>query len=517
MSEGLYSLMLRLYPAQFRVRYADAAMELFRDRSRDEVGFIARLRLWLDITRDLAISLPKAYWQAQPALAAQATEMPLPTPGFQVLPSTGLRRLAFFYAVTASLLMFGSLFLWVGYGRNQLMTMASAYRAEPKMHAHASAPAPTAEWTTIESRESSERASLAIAATQAAAGSRPGEAKVMNATEAMVEAIGAHQIVMFGEAHANKQEYEWLCELVKTPAFAERVDDIVVEFGNSLYQKTVDRYIAGEDVPVEQVQKAWRNMIGAVGPVSPVYGWFYKAVRESNLERHGGHKIRLLLGDPYGDWEKINNAEGLGPYVAHRDQWYAQVVKDEVLAQHHRALLIMGAGHFLRRGGPGAVEQVIRAGGVQPYLVVLGTNVVGGYDDLDRRFDSWPLPAIAALSGNWVGDLPAMPVVSGGLAAPNSLKMADAADAMLYLGPRDALMAVNVPRIELVDTAYGKEIARRLMIQTGREMLFTQEPETPQFQKPAQQTIGQGVGARHAPPNPPKSINDPLPPRPPSQ
>ncbi len=88
----------------------------------------------------------------------------------------------------------------------------------------------------------------------------------------MIEAISAHQVVMFGETHGNKQEYEWLCELVKTPAFADRVDDIVVEFGNSLYQKTVDRYIAGEDVPQSQVEKAWRNMIGAVGPVSPVYG-----------------------------------------------------------------------------------------------------------------------------------------------------------------------------------------------------------------------------------------------------
>jgi hypothetical protein len=69
----------------------------------------------------------------------------------------------------------------------------------------------------------------------------------------------------------------------------------VVEFGNSLYQKSVDRYIAGDDVPFEQVQKAWRNMIGTVGPVSPVYGWFYKAVRESNLQRRGGHQIRLQL------------------------------------------------------------------------------------------------------------------------------------------------------------------------------------------------------------------------------
>lgn len=136
---------------------------------------------------------------------------------------------------------------------------------------------------------------------QRKAAASQGQVKPQNATQAMIQAISAHQIVMFGETHGNKQEYEWLCRLVKTPAFADRVDDIVVEFGNSLYQKTVDRYIAGEDIPQAQIEKAWRNMIGAVGPISPVYGWFYQAVRESNLKRHDGHKIRLILGDPYGD------------------------------------------------------------------------------------------------------------------------------------------------------------------------------------------------------------------------
>ena len=357
-----------------------------------------------------------------------------------------------------------------------------------------------------------------------AVSSTPGQRKAaaaqdqvapQDATQAMIQAISAHQIVMFGETHGNKQEYEWLCQLVKTPAFADRVDDIVVEFGNSLYQKTVDRYIAGDDVPQSQVEKAWRNMIGAVGPVSPVYGWFYQAVRQSNLERRSGHKIRLLLGDPYGDWNKINNAEDLGPYLAHRDDWYAEVVKEEVLAYHHHALLIMGAGHFVRRNGPGFVEQAVRASGVKPYLVVFGTNAVGAFDDLDHRFDTWSLPAIVALSGNWVGELQANPVLTGGEVAPNPQKMEDVADAMLYVGSRDSLTQVFVPRSELVSTAYGKEVERRLQIQTGRTMDFTDASEGPQYQKPPQQTVSNGI--RRLPPNPPKSINNPLPPRPPSQ
>ena len=66
---------------------------------------------------------------------------------------------------------------------------------------------------------------------------------------------------MLGKIHNNKQEYEWLQSLVANPEFADRVDDIVMEFGNSLYQKSVDRYVAGEAVPIEEVQRAWRNTL----------------------------------------------------------------------------------------------------------------------------------------------------------------------------------------------------------------------------------------------------------------
>ena len=68
-------------------------------------------------------------------------------------------------------------------------------------------------------------------------------------------------------------------------------------------------------------------MIGAIGPPSPVYQQLYQAVREANLRRRGKHQLRIVLGDPYGDWDKIKNAEDLGPYLGHRDQCYAQVVK----------------------------------------------------------------------------------------------------------------------------------------------------------------------------------------------
>lgn len=552
MSEKMYALMLRLYPAQFRASFGEDAMQLVRDRVRDEKGTWAKARLWTDLVIDLAASLPRAHRRAEPALAGVAAERSGVAPQFQVFQPgfPSLRAIA--YGAVFSVVVFGALFTWFGYSRNyrefhtvqgptkhDLLVKQISYSGRRATGWVESEMPRNGSWTASgesENRVSRQSARMVLASWRsdpepsgfqamqplpAASQSSPEpqlpQPKVQGATAAMIEAFGAHQIVMLGEAHGDKQEYEWLNELVMNRTFDQRVDDIVVEFGNSLYQKSVDRYVAGEDVPMEQVEKAWRNMIGAVGPPSPVYGEFYAAVREANLKHRGKHQIRIVLGDPYGDWEKIKDAEDLGPYLAHRDEWYAQVVKDEVLAKNHRALLIMGSGHFLRRNGPALVESAIRTAGTIPYLVVFGTNAVGGYDSLDPRFDSWPIPAIVALAGNWVGDLPAMPVFTGGMAPATPLKLSDAADALLYVGQRDALVEVRMPRAELDGTPYGNEIERRLTIQMGHPVnLLFDQTEAPQFPRPQPQPQNTG-GARPALPPMPKSIRDPLPPRPPSQ
>jgi hypothetical protein len=194
--------------------------------------------------------------------------------------------------------------------------------------------------------------------------------KPVDATPAIIQAFDTHSIVMFGEVHANKQEYEFLRTLVSSPQFADNVDDIVVEYGNSLYQKAVDRYIAGEDVPIAEVQKAWRNTM-ALGPVSPIYPSLYEAVRQVNRQRPGKHQIRILLGDPYINWDNVKSREDVGPYLAHRDEFYASVVKDEVLAKHRRALLIAGWPHFARPpAGPGYIEKELHAAGATTFVIV---------------------------------------------------------------------------------------------------------------------------------------------------
>jgi hypothetical protein len=302
------------------------------------------------------------------------------------------------------------------------------------------------------------------------------EIKPQPATAAILAAFRSHDIVMVGEGHGNKQEYDWLRLLIATPEFADRVDDIVMEFGNSLYQNLVDRYTQGEDVPLDDVQRAWRDTVAAVGPPSPVYASLYQAVRETNLQRKGTHQLRVLCGDPNIDWQQVTEGRDILPFLGTREQTYARVVKDQVLAKHHHALLIMGAFHFLRHFDlmPSRkqfdIERELRAHGANPYLIVVGTNTTGGPEGLDRRFDSWAAPVIVPLNGSWVGDLPAIPVVTEGHGPPlQAPTLKDAADALLYLGPRDSLVVVQMTPAELQGTPYGKELERRQRLQMSLE------------------------------------------------
>jgi hypothetical protein len=250
-----------------------------------------------------------------------------------------------------------------------------------------------------------------------------------------------------------------------------------MEFGNSLYQESVDRYVGGDEIPLEKVQGAWLDTVASVGPPSPVYASLYQAVRETNIKRRGKHHIRVLCGDPNIDWTQIKEGKDILPYLRSREQSYAQVVKNEVVAKRRRALLIMGTGHFMRHFDVVMasrkqfdIEQQLRSAGANPYLIVVGTNTTGGANEVDHRFDPWPAPIIVSLANNWVGDLPAVPVVMAGR-GPSlpGLKLSDAADALLYLGPQNSLATVPMPRSELEGTPYGKEIARRMTLQMTLE------------------------------------------------
>ena len=96
---------------------ASAALQLFRDRSRDERGLFPGLRLWLDLFADLAVSVPLEYRRAQPALIDTSAPQRLDgTPVFHVLEKGALRFEALLCGGLLSLVAFVSILVLAGHG-----------------------------------------------------------------------------------------------------------------------------------------------------------------------------------------------------------------------------------------------------------------------------------------------------------------------------------------------------------------------------------------------------------------
>lgn len=69
------------------------------------------------------------------------------------------------------------------------------------------------------------------------------------AIPAILAAFDKYEVVGMPEAHGMKDVDDFIFSLIRRPAFPEKVNDVVVECGNSLYQPELDRYISGEHVP----------------------------------------------------------------------------------------------------------------------------------------------------------------------------------------------------------------------------------------------------------------------------
>ena len=103
MSEKLYSFLLRLFPADFRQRFGEEAIQLFRDRFRAETGFWLRLRLWVDLICDLAVCLPREHVRVQSEVAETSLAGTSRNPSFRITPRGTTRFVALFVGGAVSL------------------------------------------------------------------------------------------------------------------------------------------------------------------------------------------------------------------------------------------------------------------------------------------------------------------------------------------------------------------------------------------------------------------------------
>jgi hypothetical protein len=174
------------------------------------------------------------------------------------------------------------------------------------------------------------------------------EARAGDPVGTVLDLFATYDVVAVPEVHRTAETHEFLRALIRDPRLVERgVRNVVVEFGNAKYQSVVDRYVSGQDVPRAELRKIWRNTTQFLAWDSPLYGDFFRAVREANLQLPPSKRIRVVLGDPPIEWERVFTKSDYEKY-ADRDLYLAATVEREVLKKRQKALLIAGGMHLLR-------------------------------------------------------------------------------------------------------------------------------------------------------------------------
>jgi hypothetical protein len=329
-------------------------------------------------------------------------------------------------------------------------------------------------------------------------GSNP---KPEEAVKAILTAFDEYQVVGMNAAHGNKDLDDFILDLIRNPAFPDKVNDIVVECGNSLYQPVLDRYIAGDDVPLAEARQAWRNTTQPMCGLSGFYEELFPLVRRINQKLPAKKKLRVLAGDPPIDWSKVKSPEDFGQYMT-RDDSIASVMKKEVLSKQRKALMLFGAAHLYHQGGgsgtefPSAVQLYEKD---YPGVTLVIADHVGFFNwsprakynaEFEARMASWPVPSLVLqMKGTWLADLMDMNQPSGNVffgkqAGGESSEggreeviagYSQKVDAYLYLGPRDLLLRELKPAEIFLDKDYIAELQRRAGIMGPMGDLMTDE------------------------------------------
>jgi len=198
-----------------------------------------------------------------------------------------------------------------------------------------------------------------VTASHAQKSSTPPLSTASPAIEGVLAAFQNSPLVGMSDDHAFAQEEDFYVSLISDPRFAKQIQNVVVEFGNASQQRTLDRYVNGEDVSYVELRRVWgdTSYVGWFPTVTALgYLNFYAAVRAANLKLPVDGRIHVWLGGKPVDWSAIKTKGDLSKVVGGQaDQYPADLVEEQILKKHEKALLIYGAFHFYDKGELGEI------------------------------------------------------------------------------------------------------------------------------------------------------------------
>jgi hypothetical protein len=307
---------------------------------------------------------------------------------------------------------------------------------------------------------------LSVLARSATAQSSSGVAAVpTEPISAILAAFRTHRVIGIGDAHGNEQGLRFQLDLVRAAGFAETVDDILVELGNSKHQDVLDRFIAGEDLPEETFAGVWRDT--AQQQLAP---WtmpeLFAVVRDVNRRRGATHRIRILLGEPPIDWAAIRTAEELSKYqYIDRDQFAVDLVRREVVMKGRRVLMLYGAGHLFRKNVTHSIVSLLENSGTKVFTVF--TNSMADMARVQPVIGTWAVPSLSTVRGTILGQVPFEKFLgpkAGDIPKEWRVPMEDQFDSVLYLGPPEKITFAPAEAWPCAAPSFAERLRRTALI-----------------------------------------------------
>jgi hypothetical protein len=304
----------------------------------------------------------------------------------------------------------------------------------------------------------------------------PASSERADSIGTIIGLFSRYDVVGIPERHRSKEVHTFLQALIRDPRLGEQhVTDIVVEFGNARFQSVADRYVAGEDVPSDEVQRIWRDTGQFLVWDSPLYAQFLATVREINVARTAATRLRVVLGDPPIDWPNVHTKAEYEQF-ADRDLHLAHVIEHEVLANHHKALFVAGGMHLLYAREP-AVADKMRSAGDLVHRSAPDRTFMFWHIDEPVGTTAPQVPQVVIARGTPLGASSFAPYAPKGvlvrrtingspqwvpLAATEWPRVATMADGLIYYGPDSP--PIVAPADVYADPVYVAELRRRAAI-----------------------------------------------------
>ncbi len=283
----------------------------------------------------------------------------------------------------------------------------------------------------------------------------PAAAADLTATvEALLAMWNEADLVCLGEHHGDLDDHALRLALVRHPDFPSTVRVVVVEFVNPVHQELLDRWVVeGGDLPRSRLRPLWRDAGASVIWDLPIYEEFLRTLREVNLERAAGQRVRIVGGAAPIPWNRVESAEDLVPWLD-RDPRILDTVRREVLDPARKGLAIFGTGHC-ERSGMGFPAQ-LSPEELRRTRSVFGFFGAGGRAAASAALGAGPGPEWIPVRGTSLATKLAGEMLFEG---HDGTALGKLADALIFLPPGPANRAAE--DAAAADPSFEKEVKRR--------------------------------------------------------